>query len=280
MAGEYSGIAAMVRFSGSSAITKPSDPSDLDPLGRFSDRVEDYARYRPGYPAALIRFLGAKTRLAEASVVADVGSGTGIFTRLLLGTGAKVYAVEPNDAMRSAAEAEFRGRADFVSMKGTAEATGLEDRSVALITCAQAFHWFDAARARQEFRRILIPDGWCALIWNTSIVGSGGFAAGYDSIKEEFRTDVQLVRHEDIEQTGRLDAFFGAGRWSKKCFPNCQTLDFKGLKGRLLSSSYAPKEEHPRHEAMMAALKELFDRCQKGGVIRMDYRTGLFLGRL
>jgi SAM-dependent methyltransferase len=212
--------------------------------------------------------------------VADVGSGTGIFTRLLLGTGAKVFAVEPNDAMRNAAETELGARANFVSVKGTAEATGLEGNSVSLVTCAQAFHWFDTAGTRREFRRILVADGWCALIWNTAVVGGADFAAGYEGIKVEFGTDSKRVRHETMEKSGRFDAFFGAGRCVKESFANSQTLDFEGLTGRLLSSSYAPKEGHPRHVEMMAALKELFDRCREGGVVRLDYRTKLFLGRL
>jgi len=256
-----------------------SESGDLNPLRRFSDRVEDYVRYRPGYPAGVIRALCARAGLAETKAVADVGSGTGIFTGLLLGTGARVFAVEPNDAMRHAAETEFRARPNFMSVKGTAEATGLEDHSVSLVTCAQAFHWFDPALARLEFRRILVPDGWCALIWNTAIVGGSDFAVGYERIKEEFGTDFQRVRHENIEKTGRFGAFFGAGGWERQIFENSQTLDFVGLKGRLLSSSYAPKEGHARYGEMMAALRELFDRCRSGGVVRMDYKTELFLGR-
>jgi SAM-dependent methyltransferase len=242
--------------------------------------VGDYVRYRPGYPLELIRSLREGAGLAETSAVADVGSGTGIFTRLLLGAGAKVFAVEPNDAMRSAAEAELGALGNFTSVKGTAEATGLGDRSVSLVTCAQAFHWFEAAGARSEFRRILVPGGWCALIWNTPIVGGTEFAEGYERIKGEFGTDFQRVRHENLEKEGRFDAFFGAGGWRKETFDNFQDLDFEGLKGRLLSSSYAPMAGHPRHERMMRALAGLFERSQKGGVVRMDYNTELFLGRL
>jgi SAM-dependent methyltransferase len=256
------------------------DPSNLDPLRRFSDRVGDYVRYRPSYPAELIGHLQANAGLAEATVVADVGSGTGIFTRLLLETGATVFAVEPNDGMRGAAEAGLGARANFRSVKGTAEATGLADGSVSLVTSAQAFHWFEAASARREFLRILTRNGWCALIWNTAITGGSDFAAGYERIKEEYGTDFRSVRHETIEKTGRLDAFFGAGNWDKHVFGNSQTLDFAGLRGRLLSSSYAPKEGHPRHGEMVSALRELFERCQEGGAVRMDYRTELFLGRL
>jgi SAM-dependent methyltransferase len=255
------------------------DAIPADPLRRFSDRVDDYVRHRPSYPRGVIALLREQAGLGEASVVADIGSGTGIFTRLLLGAGARVWAVEPNDAMRQAAEAEFRDRAAFTSIRGTAEATGLPERSVSLVTCAQAFHWFDAAAARREFMRILEPGGRCALIWNTPLATGTEFAIGYERIKQEFGTDFKRVRHENIEKTGRFPAFFGGGAWHKTCLENSQTLDLEGLKGRLLSSSYAPNLGHPRYGAMIEALEGLFQRCQQEGVVRMDYATEVFLGR-
>jgi SAM-dependent methyltransferase len=210
------------------------DPSNLDPLRRFSDRVGDYVRYRPSYPAELIEHLRSHAGLFEASIVADVGSGTGIFTRLLLDTGATVFAVEPNDEMRGAAEAVLSARPNFRSVKGTAEATGLADGFVSLVTCAQAFHWFDPAATRREFMRILGRDGSCALVWNTAITGGSDFAVGYERIKEEYGTDFRSVRHETIEKTGRLDAFFGAGNWEKRLFGNCsrrRTPPSRGIPG-------------------------------------------------
>jgi SAM-dependent methyltransferase len=237
-------------------------------------------RYRPSYPPGVVGFLKARTGFSDAGTVADVGSGTGIFTALLLDTGARVFAVEPNDAMRAAAEARFLGRPNFSSVKGSAEASGLPDGSVSLITCAQAFHWFDVGATRREFERILAPGGWCALVWNTAVIGKTEFALGYEKLKDEFGTDFKHVRHEVLERAGRFDAFFGKGKWSKDCFENSQILDLTGLKGRLLSSSYSPKEGHPRFEAMIAALGQLFDRSKKDGVIRMDYVTEVFLGRL
>jgi SAM-dependent methyltransferase len=248
-------------------------------LRRFSDRVDDYVRYRPRYPDEVVRFLGAKAGLSATGAVADIGSGTGIFTSMLVRTGAVVFAVEPNDAMRAAAEAELRGSPNFRSVRGTAEATGLSDGAVSLITCAQAFHWFEPAATRREFGRILSRGGWCSAIWNTAKTGGSAFAAGYERIKEEFGTDFQRVRHETVEKSGRFDAFFGAGNWGKAEFENHQTLDLEGLKGRLLSSSYAPKEGQPRHREMIAALERLFDRCQEGGAVRMDYATEVFFGQ-
>ncbi len=256
-----------------------SDSAAADPLRRFSDRVDDYVRYRPSYPWGVIKLLREQAGLGEASAVADVGSGTGIFTRLLLKAGVRVFAVEPNDAMRRAAEGELQHQAGFTSIRGTAEATGLPDRSISLVTCAQAFHWFDAAAARREFMRILEPGGRCALIWNTPLGTGTDFAIGYERIKQEFGTDFKRVRHENIEKTGRFPAFFGAGAWHKACLENSQTLDFEGLKGRLLSSSYAPNLGHPRYAAMIDALDELFRRCQQDGVVWMDYTTEVFIGR-
>jgi ubiquinone/menaquinone biosynthesis C-methylase UbiE len=218
--------------------------------------------------------------LSEGTVVADVGSGTGIFTRLLLDAGATVFAVEPNDAMRGAAESDLQSRPRFTSVSGSAEATGLGNASVSLITCAQAFHWFDVAATRLEFRRILAPGGHCALIWNTAVIGRTEFSVGYERIKDEFGTDFRQVRHETLEKEGRFDAFFGQGGWQKECFENFQALDLAGLKGRLLSSSYAPKEGQPGFDRMILSLESLFGRCQSEGLIRMDYTTEIFYGRM
>lgn len=252
---------------------------DLNPQERFSDRVEDYVRYRPGYPASLRHFLERRGGLRAGAPVADIGSGTGIFARLLLEAGAKVWAVEPNAAMRHAAEAALGGAAGFTSVTGSAERTTLAAQSVALITCAQAFHWFDPEPTRREFRRILAPGGWCALVWNTAVPGAGDFSAGYEAIKSRFGTDFHRIRHENLEAEGRFDAFFGHAAWERHAFDNFQTLDWEGLKGRLLSSSYAPKAGDPRHAPMLAELEALFRRCEREGVIRLDYATELFLGQ-
>ncbi len=253
--------------------------ADLNPLGRFTDRVRDYVLYRPGYPASLMDFLRKEAGLGEGTAVADVGAGTGIFTRLLLQAGARVFAVEPNDGMRAAAEAEFRGDPRFVSLKGTAEATGVAEASVALVTCAQAFHWFDPVNTGREFRRILAPGGHCALIWNTS-VRRGDFAEGYEEIKARFGTDFERIRHENIDAPERFGPFFGPGGWTRHVFANFQVLDWESLKGRLMSSSYAPPPGHPGHDPMIAALRTLYEHCQREGSVRMEYETELYFGRL
>jgi SAM-dependent methyltransferase len=257
-----------------------SEQPGLDPQSRFSDRVGDYVKYRPTYPSALIRFLESRAGLGAGTAVADVGSGTGIFTGLLLDTRARVFAVEPNEAMRNAAEAAFTGRPGFSSINGTAEATGLGDGWVSLITCAQAFHWFRTEETRAEFCRILAPGGFCALVWNTAIMDKTEFAVGYEKVKLEHGTDFKQVRHEGIPKSARGDGLFGKGAWERHTFDNHQILDLPGLKGRLLSSSYAPKQGRPGYLPMMAALEDLFARTQKDGIVRMEYETELYLGRL
>jgi SAM-dependent methyltransferase len=247
----------------------PPPAAAPDPRQRFSDRVGDYVRYRPGYPAAAVDLVARRAGIGEGSPVADIGSGTGIFTGLLLATGATVFAVEPNDAMRAAAESALGGRANFRSIRGSAEETGLPAQSVGLVTCAQAFHWFDVPRARREFARILTPGGWCALVWNSAQVGDSAFARGYEAIKEAYGRDFQRVRHEGRVRDERCDQLYGAGRWELRSFASAQHLDLEALKGRLLSSSYAPKEGEPAHAPMMASLARLFDETQIQGRVTM-----------
>jgi len=254
-------------------------PSTLDPLGRFSNRVKDYVRYRPSYPAELIGHLRAHAGLGPASEAADVGAGTGIFTRLLLETGARVFAVEPNDAMRGAAEAELSGHPSLTSVKGTSEQTGLEDGSVDLITCAQSFHWFEPVATRREFRRIARPRAWCALVWNMLAKDDSEFARDFHGISEKYGTDYESVRQRSMEVEASYPSFFGNKNWREHSFGNSQVLDLAGMEGRLLSASYAPKEGHPNHAPMLASLRELFNRWQRDGLVRMNYRTALILGQ-
>jgi len=157
-------------------VTEPERPV----TGRFSDRVEDYVRYRPGYPSAVIDLFKAELGLGAGTCVADAGSGTGIFSELLLRAGATVYGVEPNPEMRAAAERLLAGYSGFHSIAAPAEDTGLPGGSFDLVTAAQAFHWFDAQRARTEFSRLLRPGGHVALVWNGRETASTPFLAAYE----------------------------------------------------------------------------------------------------
>jgi len=244
---------------------------------RFSDRVEDYVKYRPHYPAAVISYLREVYQFNSEWVVADIGSGTGISTRMFLRNdnwaGNRVYAVEPNLAMRTKAEELLRGVPGFVSVDGTAEATGLPDAAADLIVAGQAFHWFDPVAARAEFVRIGKPGACVALIWNERLVVSD-FEKEYEGLILEYAGDYKTTNHRNITDL-EIGEFFKPQTFLMKSFDNEQLFDFEGLKGRLLSSSYVPKEGEV-FGAMIGALGRLFSRHQSGGRVRVGYETKLY----
>lgn len=248
-----------------------------DSTRRFSNRVDDYVRYRPGYPHSIIALLEKEAGLTASSVIADIGSGTGISTELFLKHGNTVYAVEPNDEMRKAAESLLQKYAQFHSVVGTAEATTLEDQSIAFIVSAQAFHWFDPMETKREFRRILRPDGWIVLMWNTRRTSSTPFHAAYEALVQQYGTDYQLVKHVNINEDA-LRAFLGA--YQKRVLFNEQVLDFEGLKGRLLSSSYTPREGDPRYKPMLEQLARIFNQYEENGHVRIEYETEIYFSRV
>lgn len=255
-----------------------------DAVGCFSGRVGDYAKTRPSYPTALLAVLRDRCNLGAASVVADLGSGTGLFTRLILETGATVHAVEPNDEMRAAAEAMSTGNAGFTSVAGSAEATTLPDASVDLVTAAQAFHWFDVERTYAELRRILRTPpgaretGSVALVWNDRALDANAFHRAYEELLVRLCPRYRELQGK-ADATAKFDALLGAGRWKRASVPNEQRLDREGLVGRLRSSSYAPRAGDPSHDETFAELRELFDRHAERGSIAMVYTTVAITGR-
>lgn len=249
-----------------------------DATSRFSDRVENYARYRPGYPAAVVDALRRECGLTADCVVADIASGTGIWTRMLLENGNPVYAVEPNAEMRQAGERLLSGFANFTSIAGTAENTTLGDSSVDFVTAAQAAHWFDRARTRKEFVRILKPSGWLVLIWNEREVDTTPFLRDYEQLLLDYGTDYQDVRHE--RTTDAVNEFFDPLPYQERTFALRQEFDYAGLEGRLLSSSYAPGPGHPKHGPMLSELKRIFENHASSGRVSVDYKTRVYFGRL
>ena len=211
--------------------------------------------------------------------MADIGSGTGIFSRLLLETGATVFGVEPNAPMRCTAELDLAVSSHFVSVDGSAERTGLADASVSLVCCAQAFHWFDFDRARAEFKRILKPGGECALIWN-SFSAASPFVRAYNRIESEFGTDYAAVQERRRRADQAIPLFFGRSSWKRMQFSNFQLLDYPELYGRLMSSSYIPTAADPRHKPMVEALGAAFESFSRDGVVRMDYDCELYVGQI
>jgi len=216
--------------------------------------------------------------LGSESVVADIASGTGLFTRLLLENGSRVFGVEPNADMRRAGEEYLASFPEFTSLAGTAESTTLPDCSMDLLTSAQAAHWFKRDEAVMEFQRILKPSRYLALIFNDRQVRGSAFADDYEDLVVEYGTD-----YSEVKRLARIfegDDFFAPFKCEKRVLPNFQDLDYPALEGRLLSSSYAPQRGDPACESMLADLRRMFDEHQRGGLERMEYDTNIYFGKL
>ena len=250
-----------------------------DSTQRFSDRVETYVRYCPSYSYALIDSLIEQTQLDHACAIADIGSGTGILTSLLLPLVGQVYAVEPNTDMRAAADHTLSHQTGYRGIEGTAEATTLPDASIDLITAAQAFHWFDMGKTRAEFVRILKLEGQVALIWNERLTDTTPFLAAYENLLKTDSIDYDQVDHSRIDRTA-IGQFFSPGTFVETTFRNEQRFDYAGLAGRALSSSYVPNQDHPGHPRFFERLKQIFETHALNGEVAFEYITRLYLGRL
>ena len=251
-----------------------------DPTRRFSSRVENYIKYRPGYPQAVLDTLKDDCGLTEASLIADVGSGTGILTELFLRNGNRVWAVEPNREMREAAERQLRSYPGFQSLAGRAEDTTLPEGSVDFVAAGQSFHWFDRQKARTEFARILRPGGWVMLVWNDRQTTSTPFLAAYEQLLQTYSTDYEKVNHKQLDDLQLLGEFFQPHGFKEKVFDNQQDFDFSSLKGRLLSSSYAPEPGHPNFENVLQELERIFQSHQVDDKVAFEYKTIMYYGQL
>jgi len=250
-----------------------------DPTKRFSDRVENYIKYRPSYPPEVLDFLEKECNLSPGVAIADVGAGTGIFTGLLLNRGYKVYAVEPNESMRQAAVEQFKSNPNFIPVEGSAEETTLSANSMDLVVCAQAFHWFNADKTWAEFKRILKDDGQVALIWNNRDAETDDFSVAYENILKQDSIDYNKVNHRNISDIN-FKAFFKDGIYQVVKYPNVQVFDEAGLMGRAYSSSYVPPEGTEEGEKFKVLLKDIFARYNTGGQVKFYYQTEIYLGKI
>jgi SAM-dependent methyltransferase len=250
-----------------------------DPTRRFSSRVDDYVRYRPSYPSDIVTLLELHCGLTPKSVVADIGSGTGLLSELFLKFGCLVFCVEPNIQMRIAGEHMLRGYGGFRSVEGRAENTTLREGSIDLVVAGQAFHWFDPARTREEMRRILKPEGWVALLWNERLVTADPFLTGYEALLHKYAPEYARVDHRRTD-AGAIALFFRHQHWHRAVYQNEQRFDLPGVVGRLRSSSYAPLPESAEYQPMIRELEELFDASQRNGVVRFLYETKVYYGRV
>jgi SAM-dependent methyltransferase len=252
--------------------------TERDPTRRFSSRVENYLRFRPGYPKEILGLLESECGMNHQSVIADIGSGTGKLTELFLRNGNSVFGVEPNREMREAGDRLLKPFSNFTSVAATAEETTLPQGCADFITAGQAFHWFDRDRCRKEFARILKSNGWIALIWNDRKTQSTPILVEYESLLKTYATDYARVDHKQIDDDV-VQGFFGYAP-AKKAIPSSQEFDFEGLKGRLLSSSYAPEAGQRGHAEMLLDLKRLFDAHQENGRVHFIYDTVVYYGKL
>ena len=241
---------------------------------RFSSRVENYVKYRPGYPSEILNLLKTECGLTVESTIADLGSGTGKLADVFLRHGYSVIGVEPNAGMRAAAEQILGVYSNFTSLNGTAESTTLPNSSIDLITAGQAFHWFDQRLTRLEATRILKASGWVALIWNDRKLDTTPFLRDYESLLLKYGSDYQEVRHDKAEE--RIADFLGPAIVTLKLFPNDQVFDLDGLRGRVLSSSYTPDAKHPNFSPMVRELEQIFDKHQRNGRVVFDYDTKVY----
>jgi ubiquinone/menaquinone biosynthesis C-methylase UbiE len=249
----------------------------MKPTERFSDRVENYVKFRPSYPIELIELLAAEVGDADKKTCADIGSGTGILTKLLLSRFKNVFAVEPNPEMRSYAEKTLAQHPNFFSVNAGAEQTMLPSNSVDLVTVAQAFHWFDRQKFLLECRRILKPTGCVALVWNKRLPNTP-FLEIYETLLKTYATDYKEVNHQKVTDE-QIAEFFGGG-YRKVVFPNSQQFNLAGVYGRLDSSSFAPKQDKPEFDIMRRELKKAFDMFSEAGTIPFNYETELYLGKV
>jgi ubiquinone/menaquinone biosynthesis C-methylase UbiE len=249
-----------------------------DAKQRFTSRVADYARYRPGYPSALLEVLARECGLRPDHGIADVGCGTGLLSKLFLDHGNRVYGVEPNAEMRAGGEEFLRDYPNFISINGSAEATTLGESSVDFVTAGQAFHWFDPQSARREFLRVLKPRGFAVVAWNDRRISGSRFGREYEELLVRYGTDYTRVK-EAYPEAARMQSFFAKNKLQWRELPNFQEFDFEGLLGRLRSSSYAPQQGHASYAPMVNSLQKLFDANQVNGRVRMAYTTQIYFGQ-
>ncbi|MFO0756572.1 MAG: class I SAM-dependent methyltransferase [Byssovorax sp.] len=249
----------------------------VDVTERFSDRVDNYIKYRPGYPEALIEQIARLVPDPASAACADFGSGTGILAAKLAAHFRTVYGVEPNAEMRRAGERLLAGVPNFVSVEGTAERSGLLSASVQIVTAAQAFHWFDRDRFKAECQRILAPEGVVALVWNDRRSNTELLMI-YEDLLTRYATDYNEVNHQNLG--AEVIARFFGGRVEHRTFENVQRFDLEGLLGRLDSSSYAPKPGTREHEILHRELRLAFDRLNEGGLVAFNYATELYWGKV
>jgi len=248
-----------------------------DTIHRFDERAADYNRFRPSYPVEMISFFTSELGLNPGDVLVDVGAGTGKLTHLLLENGNQVYAVEPNDQMRAIADALLFHYEGYRSIPGTAESTNIPDNTADFVFTAQAFHWFDVERIREEFRRILKGKSLVVLIWNVRNTHDSVFLKEYDIILRTFSSEYAARERNKIEHN-KIERVYGPQGYETAYFPHSQTLSEEGLIGRVVSNTYTPSPGDGNFKELLAAVRALYDEFQENGKVQIDYTTNVIYG--
>lgn len=250
-----------------------------DPKARFSDRVEDYIKYRPRYQQEVVAALQTACGLTPEHLIADVGCGTGFSAEPFLHNGNRVIGIEPNREMREAGEHYLAPYKHFEMRAATAESTGLSDASIDFVLAGQAFHWFRLPETRAEFARVVKPDGWVVLIWHDRGIEGTPFLRAYEEFLLRHAIDYDRVQHRQVANAEVIGNFFAPQEVQFISLHTEQRFDLEGLRGRLLSSSYIPREGE-KAEAMLREFPEFFERFLVDGHLALEYETKIFYGHL
>lgn len=247
-------------------------------IERFTDRADNYEKFRPGYPQSLIDYLSEQLHAQQPNVVAELGAGTGILSLELAKLNLELYVFEPNKEMRDKAIVSLQDRGNCVISDKKAEDTGLPSASCDMIVCAQAFHWFDTSKAKKEFQRIIKPDGSVAIIWNIRSI-ENAFGNAYEDFINNFSIDYEEVRKRQY-RGNNLPLFFREGTMQQLVFHYKTRISLEQLKGRTLSYSYMPNTGHPALKETMKALEVLFRKHEQEGIVELNYKTVLYIGKM
>lgn len=249
------------------------------PTERFADRVDDYVKYRPHYSPEVVEALTSACGLEREHTIVDVGCGTGLLAKVFLENGNRVIGIEPNAKMRRAGEECLSPFSKFTMVEGSAEDTTLPEQCADVVIAGQAFHWFQPGEARREFARIVKPSGWVVLVWHDRDTQATPFLRAYEEFLVKYSTDYSTVARNKVANYGALQRFYSPNEMQVIVQHAQQQFDLEGLRGRLLSSSYAPREG-PQAEAMLRALPELFAQHAEAGRVTLLYRTKIYYGHL
>lgn len=247
---------------------------------RYSSKTEDYARYRPSFPVEIIEFLYSNNIIHDYSVIADIGSGTGRFTRLLLEKGNIVYGVEQNDEMRAKAEELLSKFSNFISIAGSAEKTGLDHKTFDIITIAQAFHWFDKERCLLEFKRIIKNNGKVFIVWDDFVGDFNDFSTEYSNVLSKYRNVDLENKGKRLSRAEMVHDFFRGNKYKTLSFIHELYQNFDGIKGGALSASFTPKPEEKNYEPFIQELQMVFEKYQNHGKVCTAFRSLCYLGEI